>query len=93
MYVVSVCPTLDLGLPPDMFCTVDEKCLGVECCLEVSVSYFKKVNTLFYYPCCRGLIYGNLFVEVKDLRLPTAYEKKSLGFNVVSKSLFHTLKR
>ncbi|KAK3101652.1 hypothetical protein FSP39_005219 [Pinctada imbricata] len=47
------CPLLQLSMPEEVYCTFDELCLGVECCMNVQLLFFVKVFRAFirYDPC------------------------------------------
>ncbi|KAK7494165.1 hypothetical protein BaRGS_00014638, partial [Batillaria attramentaria] len=54
------CMTLSLGLPKQMYCTMDQQCLGLECCLDIKVAFFRKVYKLYarFDPCSFNFIVG-----------------------------------
>nr|KAG5704727.1 hypothetical protein BaRGS_005183 [Batillaria attramentaria] len=61
LLVVTVgCMTLSLGLPKQMYCTMDQQCLGLECCLDIKVAFFRKVYKLYarFDPCSFNFIVG-----------------------------------
>ena len=51
---------LSLGLPPQMYCVVDDQCLGLECCLDIKVMFFRKTYKMYarYDPCNTSLAVG-----------------------------------
>ncbi|XP_076472270.1 uncharacterized protein LOC143301766 [Babylonia areolata] len=54
------CPTLSMALPRHLFCTLDEQCLGLECCLDLRVAMFRKVYKVYLRldPCSHDIILG-----------------------------------
>ncbi|KAL8609979.1 hypothetical protein ACOMHN_029472 [Nucella lapillus] len=67
------CPLLSLGLPKQLYCRVDEQCLGVECCLDIRVAFFRKVYKMYLRvdPCNLALVVG--------LRDPLRHFEKTFG--------------
>ena len=51
---------LSLGLPEAMYCTMDELCLGLECCLDMKVALFRMVYKIYarFDPCASALVVG-----------------------------------
>ena len=51
---------LSLGLPEAMYCTMDELCLGLECCLDIKVALFRMVYKIYarFDPCAFALVVG-----------------------------------
>ena len=54
------CPMLSLGLPEAMYCTMDELCLGMQCCLDMKVAMFRMVYKIYarFDPCAFALVVG-----------------------------------
>lgn len=44
-FFFSECPLLSALLPPDVYCTIDSMCLGIECCINVKLfMHFRSVK-------------------------------------------------
>ncbi|KAK6174798.1 hypothetical protein SNE40_013376 [Patella caerulea] len=68
----SKCPGMSLRLPKNMYCTFDQHCLGLECCVHLKVFMFLKTYKLYarFDPCNLEFVLG-----IKD-----KFEKKFGGF-------------
>ncbi|XP_048258681.1 uncharacterized protein LOC124137750 [Haliotis rufescens] len=47
------CPLMKISMPNNIYCTFDDKCLGMECCIHFKLFVFRKTYKLYsrFDPC------------------------------------------